>query len=353
MRAEDRLQRWETEFANGDLPLSDVPPALDETVEALMQQLQDERKGRAEAERQLAFFRAAMTALQNPVFVKNNNLEFVFLNKAARDFFGLTDETVLGQQVDDLHFLPKEERERYQEEDRELLDSLTTIQYSAPFQKADQTQVDALYWSKGFQVPDSQQRGLVGEIVDVTREKVLERKLNQHMTSLKTRLQDAQDASTTDALTKLYNRKVLDREIPELVKSTLDAGQPASILLIDLDNFKRINDSFGHSVGDDVLSGFANAMRNTFRQQDIGIRYGGDEFMLVLPGSDQTHALAGAVRLKSKVRLACPLPDGSYVTLSIGVTQWQPHEALSTVIARADEALYEAKEQGKDRAVAH
>ena len=59
------------------------------------------------------------------------------------------------------------------------------------------------------------------------------------MTSLKSRLQDAQDASTTDALTKLYNRKVLDREIPELVKSTLDGGQPASILLIDLDNFKR------------------------------------------------------------------------------------------------------------------
>ena len=122
------------------------------------------------------------------------------------------------------------------------------------------------------------------------------------MTSLKSRLQDAQDASTTDALTKLYNRKVLDREIPELVKSTLDGGQPASILLIDLDNFKRINDSFGHSVGDDVLSSFANAMRNTFRQQDIGIRYGGDEFMLVLPGSGQTHALAGAVRL------ACPCP---------------------------------------------
>ena len=63
MRAEDRLQRWETEFANGDLPLSDVPPAPDETVEALMQRLQDERKGRVEAERQLAFFRAAMDAL--------------------------------------------------------------------------------------------------------------------------------------------------------------------------------------------------------------------------------------------------------------------------------------------------
>ena len=103
--------------------------------------------------------------------MKNEVLEFVFLNKAARDFFGLTDETVLGQQVHDLHFLSKE--------DRELLDSLTTIQYTSPFPKADQTQVDALYWSKGFQVPKNEQRGLVGEIVDVTWEKVLERKLNQ------------------------------------------------------------------------------------------------------------------------------------------------------------------------------
>ena len=341
----DLKEDLDAALAAKGLTRSDVP-------EQLMPVLEDFLLERQEAQQKLAFIRSSVDALPNPIFIKNEQLEFIFFNQAYRDFFGLKEQENIGKRVQDLDYLPLEDRERYHAEDSEMVRSFSTIQYDMPFQKADQSQVDTLYWSKGFQVPGSQQRGLVGEIVDITREKELERQLHVNMATLRTLLRDAKDASNTDSLTKLYNRKILEEEIPTILQDTLESGRDASILLIDVDDFKRINDSFGHAVGDTALREFAVTLRATFRERDVAVRYGGDEFLLVMPGSALNHAVKGAERLRTKVAAACPLPDGTHVTLSIGAAQCRRGESLSDTISRADEALYEAKSQGKNRTVA-
>ena len=165
-------------------------------------------------------------------------------------------------------------------------------------------------------------------------------------------MRDAKDASNTDPLTKLYNRNILDAETPAIVKEAEALGQPVCMMLIDVDDFKQINDTYGHPFGDAILRSFARILKQTFRQRDIAIRYGGDEFMLVLPGAELAQAKAGAERFRHAVCKGCDLPGGNCVTLSIGITQWKSGDDLLSFITRADEALYQAKQSGKNCTVA-
>ena len=323
------------------------------TIDHLLQLLKGEQEARYSAERSLAFITASMNALPNPIFIKNDQLQFVFFNQAYRDFFGFKGNENIGKRVQDLTYLPQEDRARYHAEDSALLQSLSVIQYDMPFQKADHKIVDTLYWSKGFQTSETGENGLIGEIVDITEEKELERRLKLKMSALNVLLREAKDASNTDPLTKLYNRNILREKIPLVIEETLSNGGNASILIIDIDNFKQVNDIYGHAAGDYLLSDLAQALRKTFRPQDIAVRYGGDEFILVMPGADLAQALLGAERLKEKVKDECTLPDQKNVTLSIGVTQWYKNEEFKVVFSRADSALYEAKIQGKNQAVGH
>ena len=333
-----------------------VPEISEDMVPAvhhLLQLLKSEQDARYSAEHSLAFITASMDALPNPIFIKNDQLQFVFFNQAYRDFFGFKGNENIGKRVQDLTYLPQEDRARYHAEDSALLQSLSVIQYDMPFQKADQTTVDTLYWSKGFQSAETGENGLIGEIVDITEEKELERRLKLKMSALNVLLREAKDASNTDPLTKLYNRNILREKIPLVIEETMGSGGAASILIIDIDNFKQVNDVYGHAVGDFLLSDLAQALRKTFRPQDIAVRYGGDEFVLVMPGANLNQALSGAERLKQTVKEECALPDQKKVTLSIGVTQWYENEEFKDVFSRADAALYEAKIQGKNQAVGH
>ena len=329
------------ELAELPRPLLTLLARWQEQTEALERHLE-------QTEQLLAFFRASANAMPNPIFLKNEELRYVFFNDAYKQFFGLAPGEHIGERVQDLAYLSEEDRHRYPEEDSEMLHSLSSIQYETPFTTADGSLVDALYWSRGFPVPETGRRGLVGEIVDISKEKELQRNLERSMRTLNVLLKDARDASRLDPLTKLYNRSVLEEEVPFIVRESTAMDRPVCAILIDLDHFKQINDGYSHQVGDEILQGFAHLLRKAFRQQDTAIRYGGDEFMLLLPGAAVKHAVAGLTRLREMVRRKLPLPDGKPVTLSIGVTRCCAGETVESFLARADEALYYAKEHGRD-----
>jgi len=340
----EELTDWLRKTANldDDVQLPEIPEELRPILEALRSRIK-------QTENELAFLKASVNAMPNPIFIKDQQLRFVFFNNAYRNFFGLKDDTYIGKQVLDLTYLPEEERVRYHAEDSELVRNLSVLQYEAQYNIARGDVSESLYWCRGFEVPETKARGLVGEIVDISQEKKTQRDLARSMNALELLMRDAKAASKTDPGTGLYNRSVLTSEVPTLIRETTARNQTVCMLVMDIDYFKNINDSWGHLYGDEVLRHLAVILQRSFRQSDIIIRYGGDEFIVFLPGTKLNHAREVAERLCATVRSQLLLPNGKNATLSIGAAEMRPDEELLDLIARADEALYLSKQAGRDR----
>lgn len=162
------------------------------------------------------------------------------------------------------------------------------------------------------------------------------------------------DLSERDALTNLHNRRAIERELQREWQRWMRKRERFSVLVIDLDHFKRINDTHGHAAGDEVLLQTARRLAAMARETDTVARVGGEEFLLLLPGTQRDGARKMAERLLAQLReqpmifSGTPLP----ITASIGVSQVEAGDAdAAAVLARADQALYRAKEQGRDRLV--
>jgi diguanylate cyclase (GGDEF)-like protein len=149
----------------------------------------------------------------------------------------------------------------------------------------------------------------------------------------------------TDALTGCLSR----RRFLEELREALERGDRGALILLDLDNFKQINDTYGHPTGDLVLIRSAKRIAHNLREEDLLGRLGGEEFAVLLPGLSLDDALALAERLRDAVAAAGS--EGPRVTASFGVVALDPRETLSGLLTRADRALYQAKQAGKDRVV--
>ena len=158
--------------------------------------------------------------------------------------------------------------------------------------------------------------------------------------------------AVTDALTGLYNRHYMQTHLENLLSR--GAGQrPAALMMLDIDYFKAVNDSHGHAVGDEVLKEFANRLARNVRGIDLACRYGGEEFVVVMPDTDLAAAQAVAERLRRAVcetpfPVSGPKPELT-VSCSIGVTGTLPDDDFTAAIKRADDALYQAKRDGRNR----
>jgi diguanylate cyclase (GGDEF)-like protein len=159
--------------------------------------------------------------------------------------------------------------------------------------------------------------------------------------------------SFNDGLTGLYNRAWLNEVLPKLVARARQEGAPLSLVMLDLDHFKRFNDTHGHIAGDSALCAAAGVIRAGLRPTDFAVRYGGEEMMAILPATPQPQAMMVAERLCARMREAIvfddmrlPLP---HVTGSFGVATLLPGQDERGLIGAADAALYRAKEAGRDR----
>lgn len=159
-------------------------------------------------------------------------------------------------------------------------------------------------------------------------------------------------AATVDSLTGLFNRQFFDLRLNQEVERARRASSTLTVLIIDIDDFKVINDTYGHPVGDAVLQSTANILRSAVRVFDVCARYGGDEFAIVMPNSDRMSAAASAERIRDSVASSCSrvagLADLSRVTVSAGVAVMDSNEAPEQILARADQSLYRAKADGKN-----
>lgn len=162
--------------------------------------------------------------------------------------------------------------------------------------------------------------------------------------------------SLVDSLTGLQNRAWLDQHLSSMVESARLADNPLSIIMVDIDHFKKFNDDYGHQAGDEVLKTAARVLTKGLRPSDFAARYGGEEMMVILPGASEDVAIRVAQRLCDGMRgtvffsdMHRPLP---HITASFGVASLQPEQDAGALVAAADAALYRAKRAGRNQ-VAH
>ena len=168
---------------------------------------------------------------------------------------------------------------------------------------------------------------------------------------LKAVIAQAEEVSHVDELTCLPNRRQVIKELQNEVIRAERYKTPISISMIDIDHFKRINDSYGHTVGDQVLFNLANILQESVRDPDTVGRYGGEEFLVVLPNTHLQEAVEQAARLCKRIREAdVNVGEVIHLTVSIGVAEYKHgEESWQKFLSRADMALYEAKNDGRDR----
>ena len=176
--------------------------------------------------------------------------------------------------------------------------------------------------------------------------------LEARVRQLEGELKRLSDEACTDVLTQVANRRGLAQAFElESARCQREAVSTLAVGLIDIDNFKKLNDTLGHAVGDVALQSLAAAVRERLRPVDHLARFGGEEFVVLMPGAPVEEASQALTRLQRSLSQALFLHEGQevFVTFSAGVTAWRPGEALPVALERADEALYEAKRTGKNR----
>jgi diguanylate cyclase (GGDEF)-like protein len=171
---------------------------------------------------------------------------------------------------------------------------------------------------------------------------------------LRMALEKVEIDAATDALTGHWNRRALDDVLRQQVERRASSGKPFSIVMLDIDFFKNINDEFGHMVGDDVLRAFAQRLREFLRSADICARFGGEEFVVVLPETSLATAMEVGERIRKGIAQA-PLLNKPRVqaTVSIGVATMEKEQSISELFAAADAAVYLAKNEGRNRVRSH
>ena len=223
-------------------------------------------------------------------------------------------------------------------------------------------QLDNISTAIGGSQPHEKVRALVADLVRETqsmakRNYTLESRLGRiagEVTELRENLQQVQREALTDALTGIPNRKFFDARLVEAVRELQTENEPLSLLLSDIDHFKRFNDSFGHQIGDQVLKLVARTLSDSVKGRDTPARFGGEEFAIILPRTNLKQAAIVADQIRNAVmrrRFVGKDTRDDYggVTLSFGVAEYRTGEDLAELIRRADTALYHAKREGRNR----
>src|SRR4051794_6626660 len=172
---------------------------------------------------------------------------------------------------------------------------------------------------------------------------------------LRDNVQMSIEMAITDPLTGLYNRRYMESHLNSLLEQAVARKKPLTVLVLDIDYFKAINDTHGHDAGDDVLREFSLRIKKSIRGIDLACRYGGEEFVVVMPETDLTVATMVAERLRRRIATEpFPIQDGARtieVTISVGISALGKNDTAATILKRADAALYRAKRDGRNRVV--
>lgn len=310
-----------------------------------MWKLQAVQPGGAACNLEAVFYRKLLESMQDAVVFVDTSLRIVLWNRAAERITGIAAAS-----VEHKHWSPTLIGLR-DEKNRQIMDT------ECPVINAIRTGVQTL---RRLSVAG---RGGANVEVDAHLVPVIGKNGVAHgaallmhdassQVTLEQRVQSLHERATRDALTQVANRAEFDRMFASCVESHMERRLPCSLILSDIDHFKRINDTFGHQAGDEVLISFAALLRRHTRSGDLVSRYGGEEFVLLCPDCDNATATRRAEEIRAELaELPMTALNGKNITSSFGVTELQFGDTPETMLRRADRALYQAKENGRNTVV--
>lgn len=290
----------------------------------------------------VAFQESLVRHIHDAVIYLDLNQEIVGWNQAAERLTGLTREAVEGHQwSSELLGLADQQGRRLQPESDPVQAAITGGAQSM-HRLSIRNAANKFVTVTAHVVPVI---GEAGKTIGVT--------IQMHDTtsveSLEEQIESLHYKATRDPLTGLVNRAEMDRSLAEMVERHTAAGKACSVIICDIDFFKRINDTYGHQAGDEALIGFAKLLQTHARPGDVTARYGGEEFVVLCPNCNNESAAGLAERIRSEL---ASIPQkalgGNHMTASFGVTEIQRGDTADTILNRADRALLQSKEMGRN-----
>lgn len=332
---------------NARLELREQRRKLEEALRVAEEAVQvaedSQRKARESEER----FRTFMDHAPFIGFMKNEAGEFLYYNRPFANAFNLQGDEWLGKTVFDL--FPAQDASGYDRDDREVLDS---GQPRIIEESSENSAGRIHHWrSHKFRYIDETGQKLLGGVsVEITAELERETNLRRSQQELEHANHQLATMVRTDALTGLHNRRGFDERLHAEFGRARRADRRLSVLILDVDNFKHRNDTYGHAEGDATLKQLGGVLQSAVRAGDLVARYGGEEFVILLPEAGEAEASRLADRLLAAVRSHAWHKEA--VTVSIGAASLHPAmRDEARLLALADEAMYAAKQSGKDKAV--
>ena len=326
------------------------------------------RHSEEQARRQLAEIQAYYDTAPVGLFAMDQELRFLRINERMAAVNGLPAAAHLGRTLREMApYIADSAEPRF----RQVLASgepLLNVEHREP--TPDRPGAPRVWLESTYPVrnPAGQVIGISGVVEEVTELKhaeeqwraseqryrelsaALELKVQERTRELRNANAELHRLATTDSLTGVWNRRYLEQAVAGEMARAQRYGEPLALVMFDIDHFKAINDRHGHLVGDQVLIELALRLRGHLRAIDVLARWGGEEFVVLLPHNN----VEAAARLAEKLRLATmtqPFPVAGTITTSFGVAAYQPHETLDDWFTRVDNALYAAKEAGRNRVV--
>ena len=317
---------------NARLELREQRRKLEEAVRVAEEAVQVAERAQQDARESEGRFRTFMDHAPFISFMKNEQGQFLYYNRQFAEAFKVKAGEWLGKTVFDL--FPEEDAEGYHRVDEEVLQS----GYARVVEESSRNPIGEMnHW-------------LGGVSVEITAEQDRERSLRRSQFELEDANHKLATMVRTDSLTGLHNRRGLDERLHSEFARARRSESSLSLLILDVDNFKSRNDTYGHAEGDETLKQLGAVLQKIVRACDLVARYGGEEFVVLLPETGETEAESLAERLLQAVRTHA-WSRGS-VTVSIGVATLNPAmRDEARLLALADEAMYAAKQSGKDKVV--
>lgn len=287
---------------------------------------------RIRAEREQHLLAQALNAAFDPIIITDRNSTIVFANEAFQLITGYSAPEIIGQNPRMLRS-GKHDALFYAQFNESLASG-------EPFRTTfiNKRKDGSLFYAEHSISPLRNVEGAMTHYVSIS----------QDVTTRLGREQKLLEIAHSDTLTGLDNRRAAEHTLERLINTARIAGKPFSFIICDIDHFKSVNDRYGHPAGDSVLKSVAAILKHRIRAFDVAARWGGEEFLILVPDSSLKQAAELAERVRKGVE-SLEIPEAGPVTISLGVAELSPGETAASLIQRADKVLYQAKRLGRNR----